>query len=61
MYGNPGDYAWGVGGLDAIITQVGNFGYKLVTCHDGLKHLQNLIDIRQKFLGLYNVFYLFAL
>ena len=22
LYGNPGDYAWGSGGLDAIITQV---------------------------------------
>ena len=22
LYGNPGDYAWGAGGLDSIITQV---------------------------------------
>jgi len=25
IHGNPGDYAWGRGGLDAIITQVGRF------------------------------------
>ena len=24
MYGNPGDYAWGRGGLDAIVTQMLN-------------------------------------
>lgn len=23
LHGNPADYAWGVGGLDNIITQVG--------------------------------------
>ena len=25
LAGNPGDYAWGPGGLDSIITQVGQF------------------------------------
>ncbi len=25
LHGNPRDYAWGEGGLDAIITQVGSF------------------------------------
>ena len=24
MYGNPGDYAWGRGGLDVIVTQLLN-------------------------------------
>ena len=24
MYGNPGDYAWGRGGFDAIVTQLLN-------------------------------------
>ena len=24
LYGNPGDYAWGRGGLDAIVTQLLN-------------------------------------
>ena len=24
MYGNPGDYAWGRGGLDTIVTQLLN-------------------------------------
>ena len=24
MYGNPGDYAWGQGGLDAIVTNMLN-------------------------------------
>ena len=27
IHGNPGDYAWGRGGLDTIITQVHIFKY----------------------------------
>lgn len=27
LHGNPGDYAWGQGGIDAVITQVGLENY----------------------------------
>ena len=33
MYGEPGDYAWGPGGLDAIITQVRTLSLILRLCH----------------------------
>ena len=32
MAGNPGDYAWGPGGLDAIITQV-RTEFRAVGCY----------------------------
>ncbi len=39
MYGNPGDYAWGAGGLDAIITQVSS---TLIVFQVMLSHSQTI-------------------
>jgi hypothetical protein len=38
IHGNPGDYAWGRGGLDAIITQVSPFLEILTILRKMTKH-----------------------
>lgn len=32
LHSNPGDYAWGQGGLDAVITQVDTLCHPLSCC-----------------------------